>query len=497
MSSTVLTRRPVAEAVGLAGALALVAVAMAVPGAPRLGRARALVPAAARGLDAAPRRRHRAGAGDRRARPAGVRSPLAESLTWGRLLLASYVAGLAWMLALAFVDGQDGVGRRSSRRSTSTSRSPAQVHDVPQVLLGLRRPDPVLRRRRAAGRPTSPATRRARCTFFVGAGPARAGRRVRRGHRDHAARGEHRGRGAGRAADPRRRARRPGGRRRSWCSARPRSGSACRRTGCSRPSRPGGWPRWPSRSRPPRRWAWSVLAGLLLGCCVMMSYGLPLLGILALAVLWLGGSWRPLCRPRWPRWRWCWCSRRSASPGGRRSASCTTATGTGSPRNRPASYWIWGEPRRAGLLAPGRCSAPGWPAPERPRARCSATRSRRAVLVLPGPPSRRVAAADLSRMSKAEVERIWLPFVPWLLIATAFLPAALAAAGAGGAGGRRAGRAAPAQAGLVTVSVAQRRGGERAQPLLGGDRRPRSRARRAPAPGRRRRAGRRRGGTPR
>ncbi len=40
--------------------------------------------------------------------------------------------------------------------------------------------------------------------------------------------------------------------------------------------------------------AWSVLAGLLLGYVVMMSYGLPLLGILCLAVLWLGGSWRPL-----------------------------------------------------------------------------------------------------------------------------------------------------------------------------------------------------------
>ena len=40
--------------------------------------------------------------------------------------------------------------------------------------------------------------------------------------------------------------------------------------------------------------AWSVGAGLLLGYVVMMSYGLPLLGILCLAVLWLGGAWRPL-----------------------------------------------------------------------------------------------------------------------------------------------------------------------------------------------------------
>ena len=39
---------------------------------------------------------------------------------------------------------------------------------------------------------------------------------------------------------------------------------------------------------------WSLAAGLLLGACVMLSYGLPLLGILALTVLALGRSWFPL-----------------------------------------------------------------------------------------------------------------------------------------------------------------------------------------------------------
>ncbi|MEJ7744739.1 MAG: hypothetical protein WKF73_20730 [Nocardioidaceae bacterium] len=32
-----------------------------------------------------------------------------------------------------------------------------------------------------------------------------------------------------------------------------------------------------------------------------------------------------------------------------------------------------------------------------------------------------VVAADLSGMSRAEVERIWLPFVPWLLLGCALL----------------------------------------------------------------------------
>ncbi|MGL5824687.1 MAG: hypothetical protein ACRCYU_07615, partial [Nocardioides sp.] len=43
-----------------------------------------------------------------------------------------------------------------------------------------------------------------------------------------------------------------------------------------------------------RSLTWSVLAGLTLGYVVMMSYGLPLLGLLAVAILIIGGSWRPL-----------------------------------------------------------------------------------------------------------------------------------------------------------------------------------------------------------
>ena len=39
---------------------------------------------------------------------------------------------------------------------------------------------------------------------------------------------------------------------------------------------------------------WSVVAGTLLGGCVMLSYGLPLLGLLAVAVLVAARSWRPL-----------------------------------------------------------------------------------------------------------------------------------------------------------------------------------------------------------
>ena len=43
-----------------------------------------------------------------------------------------------------------------------------------------------------------------------------------------------------------------------------------------------------------RLFGWASLAGLLLGLAVMMSYGMPLMGVLAIAVLVAGRSWRPL-----------------------------------------------------------------------------------------------------------------------------------------------------------------------------------------------------------
>ena len=33
-----------------------------------------------------------------------------------------------------------------------------------------------------------------------------------------------------------------------------------------------------------------------------------------------------------------------------------------------------------------------------------------------------VLVADATQLSKAEVERIWLPFVPWILLSCALLP---------------------------------------------------------------------------
>lgn len=59
--------------------------------------------------------------------------------------------------------------------------------------------------------------------------------------------------------------------------------------------------------------------------------------------------------------------------------------------------------------------------------RTAVARARRAMgsapeWLLPGLALTAVALANLSGLSKGEVERIWLPFVPWLLLATSVLP---------------------------------------------------------------------------
>ena len=88
---------------------------------------------------------------------------------------------------------------------------------------------------------------------------------------------------------------------------------------------------------------------------------------------------------------------------------------------RPASYWTWGGlavlaisagplagAGIAHLIGLGRASL--------------RDASTRAVAALAVAGSASVLIADVTQMSKAEVERIWLPFVPWILLSCALLP---------------------------------------------------------------------------
>ena len=170
-----------------------------------------------------------------------------------------------------------------------------------------------------------------------------------------------------------------------------------------------------TRHGPGSGWPWATVAGLLLGYACLMSYGLPLVGLLALAVLAAGRSWWPL-------------------PVAALAALAVVVVFAllgfslveaypvlrerywdGVARERPAAYWVWGDLAALALSAgPMIGSGVALVARAVPRDRV--------VTLLVGAGAAMVVVADLSRMSKGEVERIWLPFVPWLTIGLVLLP---------------------------------------------------------------------------
>jgi hypothetical protein len=156
-------------------------------------------------------------------------------------------------------------------------------------------------------------------------------------------------------------------------------------------------------------------AGLLLGYCVYLSYGLPLLGILALAVLVIARTWRPL--------PW-------ALGGALLVAAAFTLGGfawweaypvlreryyDGIASERAYSYWVWGN-LAAWTFTAGLAVWAAFPTAVR------AVRERNVLAVLAAAAALTIVAADLSGMSKAEVERIWLPFTIWIVALPALLP---------------------------------------------------------------------------
>ncbi|RKN51167.1 hypothetical protein [Micromonospora endolithica] len=187
--------------------------------------------------------------------------------------------------------------------------------------------------------------------------------------------------------------------------------------------------------------------GLLLGFALHLSYGFVLVGLLALAVL-------------------------AVRPAGRLPALLAGAAGVtavvlafelagfrwwdgyhlvveryyqGWAADRPYAYWVWAN-LAALLLSAGPVLGPallraGRAGGAAVRAAATGSRAGTAVrrcvvaartlpgvvgptVLLPLAAAAAVVAADLSGLSKAEVERIWLPFTVWLLVATVHLPPA-------------------------------------------------------------------------
>ncbi|WP_399340345.1 hypothetical protein [Umezawaea sp. Da 62-37] len=153
-----------------------------------------------------------------------------------------------------------------------------------------------------------------------------------------------------------------------------------------------------------------LLAGLLLGLGIFLSYGLVLVGVIALVVAWR--DWKALGL---------------AVLGAVVVVVAFAAAGfwwldgyhlvveryyQGIASSRVYYYWVWAN-LAAAVLAAGLAPIAGLARIRRSPAAWLAGAAVAAMLF-----------ADLSGLSKAEVERIWLPFTAWLTAATAFLPAA-------------------------------------------------------------------------
>ncbi|WP_396667514.1 hypothetical protein [Microbacterium sp. R86528] len=166
---------------------------------------------------------------------------------------------------------------------------------------------------------------------------------------------------------------------------------------------------------------WAAGAGLVLGYCVMMSYGLPLLGVLAVTVLLVARNWTPLP----------WAVVAAVAV-----VLAFVAGGfvwwdaypvlverywDGIASRRPAWYWMWGNFAALSFSAGPLVGAAVAAAIQRLPSVRSAITAERVIVFLATAAFVTVLLADLSQMSKAEVERIWLPFVPWLLVGTALL----------------------------------------------------------------------------
>jgi hypothetical protein len=161
-----------------------------------------------------------------------------------------------------------------------------------------------------------------------------------------------------------------------------------------------------------------LAAGVLLGFGVFLSYGLVLLGVLAVAVAVLGRQWRAAALAiaaalgvvgvfAWAGFWWL-----------DGYHLVVERYYQGVALVRPYSYWVWADLAAVVVaLGPAVVAA----------IRRGLVSPRRAlltdpVLLLGLAALTAILFADVSGLSKAETERIWLPFGVWLLPMTALLP---------------------------------------------------------------------------
>lgn len=167
-----------------------------------------------------------------------------------------------------------------------------------------------------------------------------------------------------------------------------------------------------------RLW-WALPGGVLLGYGMYLSYGLVLMAPIALAVCVYRRNWRVLAL---------------AAGGALAVVAVFTAAGfwwldgyqlvmqryyQDLGRWRPYDYWVWAN-LAALAIAAGPVLAPALRRAAMGPWRQAVRRGPVMWLVLAAAVS--VAVADKSGLSKAEVERIWLPFGVWLVSGAALVP---------------------------------------------------------------------------
>ncbi|HEX3648620.1 MAG TPA: hypothetical protein VHV49_09330 [Pseudonocardiaceae bacterium] len=179
------------------------------------------------------------------------------------------------------------------------------------------------------------------------------------------------------------------------------------------------------RDRSPRAVVTCYAAGLVLGWCLFLSYGLAGYALVPLAVVVLArGGWAlvaallgavtvvvafALAGFWWPDGYHLVIQRYYQDVG----------------RTRPNDYWVW-----ANLAALTLSAGPAVVVGLRRGALCGADAvrhrihdTRLTVPILAYAAVLAVVAADASGLSKAETERIWLPFAVWLTVSTGLIPA--------------------------------------------------------------------------
>jgi hypothetical protein len=174
--------------------------------------------------------------------------------------------------------------------------------------------------------------------------------------------------------------------------------------------------------RPGRAFALAVAAGLLLGIGLFLSYGLVLMSPIAVAVLIAARQWRPLLPAALAALAVVGAFALVGFWWYEAQQILVTRYYEGKGADRPFSYWVWGNLAVAAIaLGPAVWAAGGAAARQVRRAPWAALRGRSGALWLVAGAAVAVLSADLSMLSKSEVERIWLPFMVWLVPLTAQL----------------------------------------------------------------------------